>query len=70
MSSGSVTVQQPSAVQSDPSLAEAAKRNQHPTKADGSYDRQISSFRNWIQEGGEFPPEKGKRKLASAWRLG
>lgn len=28
-------------------------------EADGSFKRQVSSFRNWIKEGGEFPPEKG-----------
>ena len=27
---------------------------------DGSWKRQVSSLRNWIQEDGEFPAEKGE----------
>ena len=27
---------------------------------DGEYKRQVSSFRDSVKEGGEFPPEKGK----------
>ena len=31
------------------------------TDADGAFKRRPSSFRNFIQKGGEFPPEKGER---------
>ena len=30
-----------------------------PTEADGSFKRPASSFRNFIQAGGQFPPERG-----------
>ena len=33
------------------------------TQADGSYKRQVSSFRYTIEEGGEFPPEKGQQEV-------
>jgi hypothetical protein len=33
--------------------------NKLKNEADGSWKRQVSSFRNWIEEGGDFPPEKG-----------
>ncbi|TBU28070.1 glutathione S-transferase [Dichomitus squalens] len=33
------------------------------TDADGSFKRKPSSFRNSIQKGGEFPPEKGRYHL-------
>jgi len=32
-------------------------------KKDGSFKRAPSSFRNWVQAGGEFPPEKGRYHL-------
>jgi putative glutathione S-transferase len=30
-----------------------------PTDAQGAFKRPASSFRNFIQPGGQFPPEKG-----------
>jgi len=33
------------------------------TEADGSFKRAASSFRNFIQAGGQFPPEKGTSSL-------
>ncbi len=30
------------------------------TEADGSFKRQASSFRNFVEQGGKFEPEKGK----------
>ena len=33
------------------------------TEADGSFKRAPSSFRNFIQAGGKFPPEKGTSRL-------
>ena len=30
-----------------------------PTDADGAFKRPASSFRNFIQAGGKFPPERG-----------
>lgn len=33
--------------------------NKMKNEADGSWKRAPSTFRNFIQEGGEFPPEKG-----------
>jgi glutathionyl-hydroquinone reductase len=30
---------------------------------DGAYNRQVSSFRDHIAEGGPFPPEKGEEHL-------
>ena len=45
--------------------AEAKEHQKHSdiskmkTEEDGSFKRKPSSFRNTIQEGGEFPPEKG-----------
>ncbi|KAL7419700.1 S-glutathionyl-(chloro)hydroquinone reductase [Cryptotrichosporon argae] len=32
-------------------------------KSDGSFKRQVSSFRDAIEEGGKFPPEKGRYHL-------
>lgn len=34
------------------------------TEADGSFKRKPSSFRNFIQNGGEFEPEKGESFLS------
>ena len=33
---------------------------------DGSFKRKASTFRNWIQEGGEFVPEKGTPSCLNA----
>lgn len=33
-------------------------------KSDGSFKRQVSAFRNHIEKGGQFPPEKGETTLA------
>lgn len=34
------------------------------TEADGSFKRKPSSFRNFIQKGGEFEPEKGESSMS------
>lgn len=35
------------------------------TEKDGSWKRQVSSFRHFVKEGGEFPPEKGMSLYSS-----
>lgn len=42
--------------------------SQQKMESDGSWKRPVSSFRNWIAEGGEFEPEKGTlHSNSDAW---
>ena len=34
-----------------------------PADADGEFRRAVTVFRNFIEEGGQFPPEKGRYHL-------
>jgi putative glutathione S-transferase len=40
------------------------------SKDDGAFKRQVSSFRDQIEEGGKFAPEKGECGAASDARRG
>jgi hypothetical protein len=61
MASGSAFPHQHTAAQNGTMPATVPKIDER-TQADGSWKMHISNFRNTIQEGGEFPPEKGKRQ--------
>lgn len=39
--------------------------NKMAPEQDGSFNRRPSQFREWIERGGKYAPEKGKRRLIS-----